>query len=237
MNKALYMDDSYLKETNAKVVAVNKDKFIVLDQTVFFPKGGGVEWDTGIMTRISDKRDFKVLFTGKFNGQISHEVDTPGLIVGDEVICKLDWDRRYLLMRYHTAAHVLSGVFNKEFGLMMTGNQLTTEKGRIDMNMESMDIDLIKKGFDKSNELIQKDLAVEIYYKSMDEAKKDESLFKLAIGFPHNIKELRIVDIKKYDAQADGGCHVKSLKEIGKIVFVEAVNKGAKNRRIYFRVE
>ena len=119
----------------------------------------------------------------------------------------------------------------------MTGNQLTVEKGRIDMNMESMDVDLIKKGFLKSNELINKNLPVEIYYKTMEEAKKDESLFKLAIGFPHDIKELRIVDIKGYDAQADGGCHVKSLKEIGKIVFTDAVNKGAKNRRIYFRVE
>jgi len=71
----------------------------------------------------------------------------------------------------------------------------------------------------------------------MEEAKKDSDLFKLAIGFPHHIKEIRIVDIKGFDAQADGGCHVKSLKEIGKIVFKETVNKGKQNRRIYFLVE
>lgn len=231
------MDDSYLKEFETIVKGVSNEKFIILEKTAFFPKGGGVEWDTGLMIRKSDNKEFKVKFTGKFDGNISHEVDQVGLQIGDEVKCFLDWDRRYTLMRYHTAAHVLSGVFNREYDLIMTGNQLTPEKGRIDMNMPEMNVDLIKEGFAKANDLIEKDLLVEIYYKSMEEAKKDSTLFKLAIGFPHDIKELRIVDIKGYDAQADGGCHVKSLKEIGKIVFLEAKNKGKQNRRVYFKIE
>jgi misacylated tRNA(Ala) deacylase len=103
--------------------------------------------------------------------------------------------------------------------------------------MEKMDVDLLKEAFVKANEIIQKDLPVEIYYKSREEAKKDPSLFKLAVGFAHDIDTLRIVDIKGFDAQADGGCHVKSLKEIGKLVFKEAVNKGKNNRRVYFTVE
>jgi len=236
MTDALYMNDSYLKEFEAIVKSAN-GKFIVLNKTAFFPKGGGVEHDTGIMIRKSDKKEFRIVFTGKFEGEISHEVGSEGVNPGDEVHCRLDWDRRYLLMRYHTAAHVLSGVFNREYNLMMTGNQLTLEKGRIDMDMEEMDLDLIKTGFEKANELVKKDLPVEIYYKSMEEAKKDPTLFKLAIGFPHDIDKIRIVDIKGFDAQADGGCHVKSLKEIGKIVFLEAVNKGKNNRRVYFRLE
>jgi misacylated tRNA(Ala) deacylase len=235
VNNALYMDDSYLKEFDAEVISAN-GKFIVLNQTAFFPNGGGVEFDTGMMKRLSDNREFKVVFTGKFEGNISHEANEEGLKTGDKVHCSIDWERRYLLMRYHTSAHVLSGVFNREFNLMMTGNQLTTEKGRIDMNMEVLDLDLIKKGFERANELIEKDLPVEVYYKSMEEAKKDPTLFKLAIGFPHDIETIRIVDIKGFDAQADGGCHVKSLKEIGKIEFLEAINKGKNNRRIYFRL-
>jgi misacylated tRNA(Ala) deacylase len=227
------MDDSYQKEFDATVKAAN-GKYIVLDRTAFFPKGGGVDYDTGKLTRVTDKKEFKVVFVGKFEGNISHEVSEEGLTVGDQVHGVLDWDRRYLLMRYHTSAHVLSGVFNKEFGLLMTGNQLTVEKGRIDMNMETLDLDLIKKGFDRANQLIDQNLPVEIYYQSLTEAKKNPSLFKLAMGFPHDIKEIRIVDIKGFDAQADGGCHVKSLKEIGKIVFTEAVNKGKENRRVYF---
>jgi len=236
MAKALYMEDSYIKEFDTKITSAN-GKFIVLDKTAFFPKGGGVEWDTGVMIRKSDKKEFKVVYTGKFKGEISHEVDKEGLKEGDEVHCKLDWERRYKLMRYHTATHVFTGVLFNEYNLQVTGNQLTTEKARVDLNMEDMDVDLLKQAIQKSNELIEKDLPVEIYSKSMEEAKKDPTLFKLAIGFPHDIKEIRIVDIKGFDAQADGGCHVKSLKEIGKIVFKDTVNKGKKNRRVYFRVE
>ncbi len=236
MENALYMNDSYLKEFVATVKTAS-GKYVVLDKTAFFPQGGGVECDHGIMRRKSDGKEFKVVFTGKSEGNISHEVDAEGLLAGENVHCKLDWDRRYKLMRYHTAAHVLSGIFSRNYNLLMTGNQLTTEKGRIDMNMGNMDLNLIKEGFDKANEVIQKNLNVEVYYKSKAEAEKDPTLFKLAIGFPHNIDTLRIVDIKGFDAQADGGCHVRSLKEIGKIVFLEAVNKGKNNRRIYFTVE
>jgi misacylated tRNA(Ala) deacylase len=236
MAEALYMNDSYLKEFDATVKSAS-GKYIVLDKTAFFPKGGGVEWDTGLMTRKSDNREFKVIYAGKFKGEISHEVTEEGLKQGEEVHCKVDWKRRYKLMRYHTGTHVLCGVFSREYNLLVTGNQLTTEKGRVDLNMETMDVSLLKEAFVKANEIIQKELPVEIYYKSREEAEKDPTLFKLAIGFPHDIKELRIVDIKGFDAQADGGCHVKSLKEIGKLVFKEAVNKGKNNRRVYFTVE
>ena len=237
MENALYMDNSYLKEFEAAVESVKDGKFVVLDKTAFFPQGGGVECDHGAMIRKSDHKEFKVVFAGKFEGKISHEVDEEGLHKGDHVHCKIDWNRRYKLMRYHTAAHVLSGVFNRHYSLMMTGNQLTTEKGRIDMDMEHLDLEKIKKGFEIANELIEKGLAVEVYYKTRAEAEKDPSLFKLAIGFPHKIDTLRIVDIKGFDAQADGGCHVKSLKEIGRIEFVRAENKGKSNRRLYFALK
>ena len=231
----LYLKDSYLKQFDAKVVSV-KDKFVILDNTAFYPKSGGVENDTGTITRIDDNEKFNVVFTGKFDRAVSHEVDKIGLQKGDEIKGVLDWERRYLLMRYHTAAHLISGVFSKEENCMITGNQLTTEKGRMDLNMEKMDLDLIKRLFVKANELIQKDLPIDIYTVPIEEAKKDATLFKLAMKFPHDIKEIRIVDIKGYDAQADGGCHVKSLKEIGEIEFVQLKNKGKANRRVYFKI-
>lgn len=236
MTNAIYMEDSYLKEFDTKVISANGN-YIVLDKSAFFPKGGGVECDTGKIIRKVDNKEFKVVFTGKFNGDISHEVDQEGLNNNDEVHCVIDWERRYTLMRYHTGTHVLCGVFSKDYNLLVTGNQLTTQKGRVDLNMETMDLNLIKEAFVKANQIIQKELPVEMYTITMEEAKKDPSLFKLAIGFPHDIKELRIVDIKGFDAQADGGCHVKSLKEIGTLVFTEAVNKGKQNRRIYFTIE
>ena len=235
MANALYMDDSYLKEWDAEVTAVSKGKFIVLDKTAFFPKGGGVEWDTGTMTT-ENGTSYNVVYAGKFSGEISHEVDEEGLQVNDTVHCKLNWDRRYLLMRYHTATHVLSGVLYKEYDLKVTGNQLTTEKARIDLNMDEMNVDLIKESIEKSNTIINKDLPVEIYYISRKEAEEDQDLFKLAMGFPHDIDTLRIVDIKGFDRQADGGCHVKTLKEIGSLQFQNAVNKGKNFKRVYFTI-
>ena len=236
MIKALYMDDSYLKEWDAKVESVSQNKFIILDKTAFFPKGGGVEYDTGIMTT-ENGDEFNVVYTGKFSGKISHEVDREGLKEGNKVHCKLNWERRYLLMRYHTATHVLSGVLFNENNLKVTGNQLTTEKARVDLNMDEMNVDIIKEAIGKSNEIIQKQLPVDIYYKSRAEAEKEPGLFKLAIGFPHDIDTIRIVDIKGFDKQADGGCHVKNLSEIGKIKFQDYINKGKNFKRVYFTVE
>ena len=236
MSNALYMDDSYLREWDASVVSV-EGKFVVLDSTAFYPNSGGIEHDTGVVTRKSDGKAFKVVYAGKFKGEVSHEVAEEGLAPGDEVHCSLDWERRYLLMRYHTAAHVVSGVFHNKFGLKITGNQMTPEKGRIDFDMETMDLDLLKKGIVRANELIGKDLPVKVRYLSRQEAEKDPNLFKLAMGFPHDLATLRIVEIVGFDSQADGGCHVRSLGEIGNVSFIEAVNKGKSNRRLYFRLE
>ena len=236
MVEALYMDNSYLKEWHAKVESVSQQKFIILDKTAFFPKGGGVEFDTGTITT-ENNDEFNVVYTRKFSGRISHEVDKEGLKERDNVHCKLDWERRYLLMKYHTATHVLSGVLYNDNNLKVTGNQLTTEKARVDLNMDEMDVDIIKNAIEKSNEIIKKELPVEIYYKSREEAEKEPDLFKLAIGFPHDFKTLRIVDIKGFDKQADGGCHVKNLKEIGQIIFKDYINKGKNFKRVYFTVE
>jgi misacylated tRNA(Ala) deacylase len=103
--------------------------------------------------------------------------------------------------------------------------------------MEEMDVDSFKRAIERSNEIINKNLPVEIYYKSRAEAEKDTVLFKLAKGFSHDIDTIRIVDIKGFDRQADGGCHVKNLDEVGIIKFKEAVNKGKNFKRVYFTIE
>ncbi|MBN1503125.1 alanyl-tRNA editing protein [Candidatus Woesearchaeota archaeon] len=236
MENTLYMQDSYQRECDAKIKSVSKGKHIVLDRNIFYPSSGGVEWDTGKLIRKSDNCVFNVIFVGKFSGAISHEVDGDGLHEGEEVHCVLDWGRRYLLMRYHTAAHILSGYFAKELGALITGNQLTTEKGRIDFSLENFDRQLIDEMIKKSNELIKKDLPVEVYYLPREEALQDPNMVKLANALPPAVEELRVVDIKGFDYQADGGCHVKSLKEVGRIEFLKAENKGKSNRRVYFRL-
>ena len=138
-------------------------------------------------------------------------------------------------MRYHTAAHVLSGVFSKDAGAKITGNNLILEKGRIDFDLEDFDREKLTEYFEKANTLIEKDLKIKIYSMSREDA--ESVIFKLAKAMPESIKEFRIVDIEGFDRQADGGAHVRSLREVGPIEFLKAENKGKSNRRVYFKIQ
>ncbi|MHA1512680.1 MAG: alanine--tRNA ligase-related protein [Candidatus Hodarchaeales archaeon] len=235
MEEALYLNDMYLQEFEAEVISVTDEKFIVLSQTAFYPKSGGVSYDQGVLIRGNE--EFKIVFVGKFSGKISHEVEKEGLKVGDRVTGKLDWNRRYTLMRYHTAAHVLSGAFFKYLKAKITGNEISIDQGRIDFNLEDFNRTLIEEQVEKSNEIINTDHLVEVYSLSRTEVEQNPNLTKLAMGLPKKIQTIRIVDIKGFDRQPDGGCHVKSLKEIGKISIKKLVNKGKSNRRLYFTLE
>jgi misacylated tRNA(Ala) deacylase len=235
MEEALYLNDMYLQEFEAEVISVTDEKFIVLSQTAFYPKSGGVSYDQGVLIRGNE--EFKIVFVGKFSGKISHEVEKEGLEVGDRVTGKLDWNRRYTLMRYHTAAHVLSGAFFKYLKAKITGNEISIDQGRIDFNLEDFNRTLIEELVEKSNEIINTDHLVEVYSLSRTEVEQTPNLTKLAMGLPKKIQTIRIVDIKGFDRQPDGGCHVKSLKEIGKISIKKLVNKGKSNRRLYFTLE
>ncbi|MBN2423203.1 alanyl-tRNA editing protein [Candidatus Woesearchaeota archaeon] len=236
MKIPLYLKDCYLKETGAIVEDVSKDKFIILDKNIFYPNMGGQPYDTGTLTT-EDGTEYKVVYVGMFGGKISHEVDKPGLRKGDNVQCKIDWERRYTLMKMHTAAHVLSRVIHEDTGANTSGNQLGIEKSRIDFTLENFDREKIPGWFQKSNEIIKKNLGVEKSFLNRDEAYKLQGFASVS---PHLVKdydELRVVDIKGFDAQPCGGTHLDNIFEIGGIEFVKAENKGAKNRRIYFKLK
>ena len=235
MENALYMDDSYLKEFEAVVESIKDDKFVVLDKTAFYPNGGGQPHDTGVV--VYNGEDYPVVYTGKFSGQISHEVSKLGLKVGDKVIGRIDWDRRYKFMRMHTAAHLLISIFSRESNVLITGNQISEEQTRIDFNMENFDRDKIMQYIETANQIIRQDIPVKTYYLPREEAMKIAGVVKLAAALPPNVETLRIVEIPGVDVQADGGTHVKSLAEIGTIEFVKAENKGKDNRRVYYTVK
>ena len=232
MAEALYLNDPYLKEWEATVTAVSKGKYIVLDKTAFYPNGGGQPWDTGTME--INGTVYNVVYVGKFSGEISHEVDKEGLKQGDSVKCSVNWDRRYKHMCMHTAAHVIIQLFNQESGALITGNQLGEDKSRIDLSTETFDREQFTAYESKINEIIKRNMDVSFRTVPREEALKDPRLFKLAKGFPEEIKEIRIVSIGDYDIQADGGTHVRNTKEIGTVKFVDFVNKGKNNRRIYY---
>ena len=234
MTKLLYLHDHYMKEFEAEVTKVD-GKYVVLDKSCFYPQSGGQVTDFGVIKR--DDEEFKVVFVKKIGDDLSHEVDRKGLKVGDKVKSVLDWERRYKLMRVHTAAHIISEVIHKETGALITGNQLDIDKVRIDFSLENFNKDKLLEYINKANEIIDEDLQIEVEFMEREEAMKLPQVSKLAMGLPEYIKEVRIVRIGDFDMQADGGTHVKSTKEIGELEFVKAENKGKNNRRVYFRLK
>jgi len=234
MTELIYMNDCYAKEVDATVKKVD-GKFVVLDKTIFYPQGGGQPTDTGKL--IKNGEEYQVVFAKKVGPDVSHEVDKEGLQVGDTVHCVLDWDNRHMLMRMHTAAHILSEIFHKETGALITGNQLKMDKSRIDFSLENFDREKINEYVAKANEIVNKDLPIKIYTLPREEAMKIPSVTKLANVLPPAVKELRIVEIVGFDVQADGGTHVNSTKEVGEIEVVSAENKGKNNRRVYFKLK
>ena len=228
------MEDSYLKECDANVVSVKDGRYVILDQTIFYPKGGGQPWDTGRIMKGDEA--YNVVYVGKFSGEISHEVDQAGLEEGDEVHCVLDWQRRYKLMRSHTAAHVFASLLCTGTGALVTGNQLEEDRVRFDFSLEEFDREILQEYIDKANDFLRKDIPVKWYELPRQEALKIPGVIKMAEALPPEIPVLRIVEVTGVDKQADGGTHVKNLREVGQIELVKAQNKGKFNRRVYFRL-
>jgi Ser-tRNA(Ala) deacylase AlaX len=235
MTERLYQRDSYLRAFDARVAAVGPEG-VVLDRTAFFPTGGGVLGDEGALTGPGGEV-YRVAETLDGEGGVLHRLDRAGLAAGDAVRGDLDWTRRHRLMRYHTATHVLSGVMFSDYGVRVTGNQLTPDRARVDFAFEQFDRAVLEEGFRRSNALVGQDLPVRISFVPAAEALARPELFKLETAFPHDLRELRLVDIVGFDVQADGGCHVASLEEIGRLVLTKCENKGKANRRVYFVLE
>lgn len=236
MTEALYLRNHYLKEFDAEVVKIHESKKVILDKTTFYPESGGQPTDLGIIVRKSDNQKFTIEKVIKQKGEIVHEVQEDGLKENDEIHGIIDWERRYLLMRMHTAAHILSAVINKETGALITGNQLGTDKSRIDFDLENFDRDKIKEYFQKANEIVTKAIPVKFHFMRREQAMEIPDVVKLAKALPPQISELRLVEIEGVDLQADGGTQVGNTSEIGTIELVGIENKGKNNRRVYYRV-
>lgn len=237
-DELLYLHDAYQKEFDATVSSVSEGKFVLLDKTIFYPNAGGQAHDTGIL-KTEDGIEYPVVYVGKFDGKISHQIETEGkptLQEGTHVHGIIDWNRRYKLMRSHTAAHVVSAVIAEDTGAQIQGNSKTMEKVRVDFNLEKFDKEYMRELIDKSNDIIAKGYDVKTYFTDKDELERNPDMMKLAKGLPDGVKEVRIVDIEGFDKQPCGGTHVKSLSEIGKLEFMKADNRGTFHRRVYFKL-
>ncbi len=239
MTETLYFLDCYLKEFEATIERFTDNRFVVLDRTAFYPESGGQPSDTGKLVRESDGAEFNVLYVDKFNGDISHEINSEnvsnGLKAGDKVKGFIDWDRRYGHMRMHTATHVIANVIEKEAGAKITGNQLGLDQSRVDFSLEVFDRDKFAEYEKIANDLIARKSPVNLYLVSRKEAEERLSrLTTLAKGFSDEINEVRIVEIEGVTIEACGGTHVKNTEEIKGIKIIKLQNKGKSNRRMYF---
>jgi misacylated tRNA(Ala) deacylase len=239
LTEELYLLDSYIKEFDAKVVKIeNEGLHIYLNKTAFFPGGGGQPNDEGKI--VFNKKEFTVSKVARDkNRDIYHRLEEPfsGKVESD-VKCFIDWNRRYSIMRYHTALHILCGLIWKEFGASVTGGNFYTDRARMDFNLTDFSkkrVEYIEKRVDEE---ITAAREVKISILPREEAFQIPDLIRTKINLlPPQIKEVRVVEIVGLDLQADGGTHVKNTKEVGKVKIVETINKGKENKRIVIKIE
>lgn len=233
----LYQKDSYIKEFTAVIRDV-KGNHVVLDKTAFNPRSGGLVNDTGYIIKGEEGYRVKDVYFDKDTGEVIHviEEDKHSLSIGDLVKGVIDWDRRYKMMRLHTAAHILSAILYKDYGALITGGSIYPDYAYDDYSLEKFDPEVFKKAIAKANDIVKQGIEVKIYWLKREEALRIPGVVKLASRMPPSIEYLRIVEIPGVDIQADGGPHVKNTREIGEIVFIKAVNKGKKKKRLYYTV-
>ncbi len=228
--------DSYLRASEGSVMAVFDDG-LVLDRTVFYSRGGGQPGDVGIIRW--DGGSVEVIDTFRRDGVPFHQVG-PGSVLPDPGIPiegVIDWERRYLTMRTHTALHALSGVVFRDFGAKVTGGNMTPGEARMDFELDGITVEFGKMVENRLNAELVKGYPTEIIEMAREEALKDPDLIRTKVNLiPEFVKEIRVVDIVGLDRQADGGTHVASTLEVGRVEVVKTESKGRENKRMRIRL-
>jgi misacylated tRNA(Ala) deacylase len=223
--------DAYRARAEGRVTEVLGEG-IVLDRTVFYARGGGQPGDIGILA--TSAGDIKVLDTFRVGGRILHAVEDPGgLEPGMEVEGVIDWDRRYRLMRTHTALHALSGVIYRDFGAKVTGGNMEPGVARMDFELESMSVELGRQVEEILNAELVKGYPAEVVFMAREAAILDPDLIRTKVNLiPDYVREIRVIDIVGLDRQADGGTHVASTLEVGQVRVTKTESKGKANKRM-----
>ncbi len=230
MTELLYYQDAYVKEFDAVVTAVAVDG-IELDRTAFYPGGGGQPSDTGILR--NGNATLPVAAVRKVEGRIWHRVGGDSPAVGQAVQAALDWDRRYALMRTHSAMHILCGVIWRDYGASVTGGNMEPLQGRMDFEFERMQQDLVHEIEARINAEVQAARPIRTRSLPRAEAFEIPDLIRTKINLlPEGIREVRVVEIVGLDLQADGGTHVANTREVGPLRVVDYKSKGAINKRL-----
>ena len=234
----LYSTDAYLKTFEAAIVAVDEDaRRVALDRTAFYPGGGGQPHDIG--TLVWHDGTAAVVAAKTEGGLIWHtladDADMPDPAA--EVQGAIEWERRHLLMRTHTALHMLCGVIWADYGVAVTGGNMKPGEGRLDFELDAMSVDLGQWAQRRVNEEIERARDIYVSFVTRAEAAADDALIRTKANLiPATVDPLRVIDIVGLDKQADGGTHVATTAEVGRVAVVKTESKGKANKRIRIAV-
>ena len=228
--------DSYLSTAEGSVLEI-ADGGIFLDRTVFYARGGGQPGDIGTITW--DGGSVEVLDTVRMAGKPFHVVAEGSELPDPETPVEgaIDWERRYLTMRTHTALHALSGIVYRDFDAKVTGGNMTPGEARMDFELDAISVEFGQSVERTLNEELVKGYPTEILVMAREIALQDPDLIRTKVNLiPDFVKEIRVVDIKGLDRQADGGTHVNSTLEVGRVEVVKTESKGRANKRMRIRL-
>ena len=234
----LYQRDSGLRSVEATVVGLEPEsRLVALDRTVVFPGGGGQPSDAGMLTRLADDHQWPVVAARNAARVVWHELggDVPLPEITERVRVDLDWERRYRLMRMHTALHALCGVVFRDYGALVTGGNMGPDRARMDFEMDSADFtpERVAEIERRANEELRTGRDVHVRILPRDEAFQIPDLIRTKINLlPEGIPEVRTVEIVGLDLQADGGTHVQNTREVGTLRVVGTRSKGKANKRL-----
>lgn len=234
MTELLYTTDAYVSEFEATVTQ-HVEGGVVLDRTAFYPGGGGQPSDTGTLS--AGGQTWVVTAVKKAGGAPVHFIDGELPPVGAAVVGRLDWTRRYQLMRTHTAMHILCGVVFRDYGAQVTGGNMDPLHGRMDFEFETMRQELVAAIEEAINAEVTAARPVRVRILPRAEAFAIPDLIRTKINLlPEGITEVRTVELVGLDLQADGGTHVANTREVGRIQVTDYKSKGKINKRIYLEV-
>ena len=238
MTDLLYQSDSYIQKFDAIIENMDEESHgLILNQTAFFPGGGGQPADFGTIQILGE--EFKVKRARWINGQLVHLIEGDVTFeVGTPVKGQIDWEHRYQLMRTHTAMHILCGVIFRDYGASVTGGNMEPLKGRMDFEFETMQRELVDEINMNINLEVQNKHPVSWRILPREEAFQIPDLIRTKINLlPKSIQQVRVVEIDGLDLQADGGTHVRNTAEVGTIRVVDYKSKGKINKRIYVELD
>lgn len=225
----VYLRDAYAAEVETVVTEVDGVR-VTLGETPFYPGGGGQPADHGVLRWIGGE----AAVTGheRDGERLWHQVEGAAPPAGTAVRAALDWPHRYAVMRHHTAVHVLSGVVYHLFRATVTGGQIYPDRARMDFALEDLNPERVAAIEREANRVIAEGRPISVRFTTREEFERHDLVRTAKNLVPPHLTTIRVVEIEGFDAQADGGTHVRNTREIGALRVTKTENKGKINRRL-----